>query len=388
MKVIEIIINIHIFKIYFLMKVLRITRTFPSKKFPNVGLQTFILSKYSTYKSIIFVKKSKNKLLKNPKFYLNEISFSEYSLSKKNYSLIEFLLSLITKTLANLKFFMIISIKVDFKKILLIHIHNLNFIFVGFLLKVIFKKKLFLSLGGTDNLRLKNKFLFKFLLKRIDKIFCVSFQIKNDLNNHYPYLKEKIFVTGNGVDTKFYKFKNIKKKNYLLAIGNIRWQKDYQTLIKAFSIVLEKYPFLILKIAGYNLEQNEYYKILETTKKCKLQKKVDFIGYKNQKNIRNLLYESKILILSSVSEGLPKVILESISCGTPIISSNVGDNKIILKKKGLIFKKKNYKELSLKILKLLDDKKMYKSFKKQCLKDKENFSWQSISEKILEHYKF
>lgn len=370
------------------MKVLRITRTFPGKKFPNIGLQTFILSKYSSYKSVIFVKKSKINLLKNRKFDLNEISYNEYSLDKKKYSYLEFLLSLLTKILANLKFFLIISFKINFNKIFLIHIHNLNFIFVGCLLKMIFKKKLFLSLGGTDNLRLKNKFLFNPLLHQVDKIFCVSRQIEKNLNKNYSYLKNKIFVTGNGVDTNYYKFKNSKKKNFLLAIGNIRWQKDYQTLVKALSIVVKKYPNLILKIAGYTIEKGEHIKILNIVKRLGLEKNVKFIGYKNQKSIKNLLYESKMLVLSSVSEGLPKVVLESISCGTPVISSNVGDNKEILRKKGLIFKKKNYKELSVKILKLLEDKQIYKKFKKQCFKDRKNFSWISISSKILNHYKF
>ena len=59
--------------------------------------------------------------------------------------------------------------------------------------------------------------------------------------------------------------------------------------------------------------------------KLELENNILLVGKKNQKQIARLLNLSKIFVLSSLTEGSPKVIFEAMACGLPILSTDVGD---------------------------------------------------------------
>tara|TARA_Y100000591_G_scaffold46791_1_gene35183 strand:- start:397 stop:1491 length:1095 start_codon:yes stop_codon:yes gene_type:complete len=364
------------------MTILRITRTYPNVKYKSIGLQTYMVSKYSNYKSIIFSKKSKYKILKNSNSKNIETYYPELSINK---NFLNNLIAIILKIIANIIFFIKVISKLifNFQKIKLIHIHNLNFLLCGILLKKIFNKKVFLSIGGTDIKRLKNKKLFQNLIKSVDLVFSVSINLKKKFNKIYP--KTKCEYISNGVDLNIFKYKNFSKKKFVLAIGNIRWQKDYSTMIKAYqkSNIKNQYNLLI---CGEIIENFEFKKITKLVEKYKLKKKVSFLGFCSQKKILKLLKSSKFLIISSVSEGLPKVILESIACGIPVISTNVGDNPAILKNTGLISTKKNSKTMAINMNKMISNKKLYKKLTKNCKSERLKYSWRNISQNIHCYY--
>ena len=365
------------------MKILRISRTYPTIKQRTIGLQTFEISKHSKYHSIIFSKKSKFSLIRDKKITNFEIDYKEYGLAK-NYNLLQYFLSIISKLVANLKFYREISKLVNFDKVKLIHVHNLNFLLCGVLLKKKFNKKIYLSIGGTDILRLKNKFLFRILIKKIEKIFSVSNDLKKKFIKIYP--NSKCFYISNGVNLEYFRFKRLKKKNILLAVGNIRWQKNYSLLIEAAEKILKKNSLYKLIICGNFDEKDEYYKIKNLIAQKKLQKKIILKGFQKIENIRKLYYESKILVLSSSSEGLPKVILEAISCGTPVVSTDVGDNKIILKNCGLVIRSNNSEKLYSAINKIINSKRFYRKLITKCYKERSKYDWKKIALNIHKHY--
>lgn len=364
---------------------LRLTRTYPNTKFKNIGLQAFMFGKYSKYSSTFFFKKNKHKFIKNrrdTKIY--EINMKERSL-RDNYSLsINFILVLINKFIDNIYLFKNILNKINFEKIKYIHVHNINFLLTAVLINLIFKKKIILSIGGSDIYNLKRKILFNFLIKRVSLVLSVSEQLQNEFNKIYP--KKICEVMGNGVDLNFYKYKKIKKKNIILAVGNIRWQKDYLTLAKAFNEFQKVNENFKLYICGEVYDRAEYEKISKYLIKNSIFNKVIFTGYLDSRKIRNLIYSSKILVISSVSEGLPKVLLEGISCGTPIISTNVGDNPKILNDKSLIIPKKNHKKMFTTINSLINSKKKYSRITEKFFSKRKSFNWKNVvtkTEKII-----
>lgn len=365
------------------MTILRISRTYPNIKERTIGLQTYKVSKYSSFKSIIFSKQSSYRVLSLKKVKNHEIFYRELNLSK-NYNIIDYSLAFITKIYANYLFYSVIVKTVNFKKIKLIHIHNLNFLLCGIWLKKKFNKKIFLSIGGTDILRLKNKFLFNFLIKNVDTIFSVSNDLKKKFLKLYP--KTKCFYISNGVDLKYFSFNIKKKENILLAVGNIRWQKNYSLLIRTAEKVFIKNPEYKLLICGSFSDKNELNNIKELIYEKGLEKKIKLLGYQNIKKIRDFYYRSKLLVLSSVSEGLPKVILESMSCGTPVISTDVGDNKLILKRCGLVVKSNDSIKLAKSINKALNSKRLYSKLVKNCYKDRNRYDWKKISTNIHKYY--
>lgn len=111
--------------------------------------------------------------------------------------------------------------------------------------------------------------------------------------------------------------KNFKRnKNLLLAVGRLEKQKNFSCLIKAIKISKLKNPKLRLTIVGKGKEKK---KLISLTNKLNLKKEIRFVGYKNPKKYYST---HGIMILSSFFEGLPNVLLESMSYKLPIVSSD------------------------------------------------------------------
>lgn len=162
--------------------------------------------------------------------------------------------------------------------------------------KIIFFIKLFIKL-----------FFYKFA----DGIICNSKRsalfLKNKINNTIITIYNPLILKKN---------KNKIRKNFLLSVGRLEKQKNFIGLINAFSIVLKKFPKFKLIIVGNGREKKI---LLKKLNKLKIKEKVIF---KNFVKPDHYFLTSKIFILNSFFEGMPNVILESLSYKCPVISSN------------------------------------------------------------------
>ncbi len=198
-----------------------------------------------------------------------------------------------------------------------------------------------------------NKFLF--LLKIFVKLFFYqfsSFVVSNSLSStnffkKYIFDSKKCLTIYNPIKFKnnFKKFK--RNKNLLLSIGRLHKQKNYDCLIKAMAIVSKQKKNIKLIIMGKGQERE---KLIQLSKKLNLEKKIQFLNFKNP----NKFYKKcGIFVLSSFFEGLPNVLLESMSYGLPIVSTNCysGPKEILKNNKyGYLCKVNNHHDLAKKLL--------------------------------------
>ena len=89
--------------------------------------------------------------------------------------------------------------------------------------------------------------------------------------------------------------------------------------------------------------------------------RVTIIDWINQKELAKLIINSDIYIQSSVSEGMPRTILEAMALKMPIISTNVGSIKGILNVNNSILINSDLKELVLSINKIHENPEFRKS---------------------------
>ena len=264
----------------------------------------------------------------------------------------------------------------------IIHVHSINYILTGIILKKLYKAKLFLNLGGTDFYRMKKYKIVNFIIKRVDKIFTVSKIISEELKKNFD--ERKCIFTNNGIEKKIFKKLKLKKKKQFIAVGNIRWQKDYSKMINAFNIFTKTKNDFKLIIIGEGEDKN---KILKIIKDKNLLKKVKLLGYQKHTTIAKLINQSYAFLMSSKSEGMPKSLMESIACGTPVITTDVGDCKYIAKSCGIVLNKNcSYAEYAGAMISLLDNKLNHKKFKKNCLRKSKEFTWEVYAKKVIDHY--
>jgi glycosyltransferase involved in cell wall biosynthesis len=118
----------------------------------------------------------------------------------------------------------------------------------------------------------------------------------------------------------------IEKKNYLLCVGRLEEVKTFHFAIEGFSGIANKFPNLRLKIVGKgSLEKDLKQKAIDHG----VANRVDFEGF--QKNVIPYYLYAKATVLTSLYEGYPNVLLESLAMNTPVIAFNCpgGTNEII-----------------------------------------------------------
>ena len=89
---------------------------------------------------------------------------------------------------------------------------------------------------------------------------------------------------------------------------------------------------------------------------------------------------------SSISEGLPKSLLEAISSGCPVVTTDAGGCKEISKNFGFCVKKNNPNEFANAMINLYENKSYWQKCYKKCLKYRNNLSWDILTDKVINVY--
>lgn len=185
------------------------------------------------------------------------------------------------------------------------------------------------------------------IINLADGIITVSNHSKNDILKFFPIDKEKIFVTPLAADDKYKPLEkdkcryNIKTKYninnpFILYIGGFSPRKNVSSLIAAFSKIhknLDRNYDLI--IVGSNKDDLDVLKNLSMD--LNIKDNVKFTGFVEEEMLPVFYNACDIFIYPSLYEGFGLPPLESMSCGTPVITSNtssipevVGDGGILI----------------------------------------------------------
>jgi glycosyltransferase involved in cell wall biosynthesis len=225
------------------------------------------------------------------------------------------------------------------------------------------------------------KSFFVFVLK----IFFYNFATKIITNSKKSFVslkkiiffKKKLVLIYNPYLTKIYKNnKNRKKKNIILNVGRFCKQKNQIQLISAFERFQNLYSDFKLFLVGGGYNEKV---IKQFIKNKNLQKKI--YVKKWSKNLSQYYLSSKFFVLSSLYEGLPNSLLDSVNYELPVVSTVVaGAEDILMKNRGGYLAKVNNEDSLL--LAMIECQKKYdisqnkilyaKMFLKRFLINKQN----------------
>lgn len=116
--------------------------------------------------------------------------------------------------------------------------------------------------------------------------------------------------------------------NYILAVGRLSYEKGFDVLIKSYAMLqTADFPDLVICGEGQERENLEF-----LIKQYSLENNVHLIGFK--KDIRYYINKAEIFVLSSRQEGFGNVIVEALSCGVPVVSTNIPDGPAYILENG------------------------------------------------------
>ncbi|MCI1575006.1 MAG: glycosyltransferase [Weizmannia coagulans] len=239
----------------------------------------------------------------------------------------------------------------------LIHTHTEIPDFFGSLASLFFPKVILCRTIHNTVLWPKHKilgFISNYIFQEKGKAtICVSESVKKTFTAKFYRHKNIITIENpiNFIDLAYPVNNNSLKKEYtLLLIGRLTYQKNFELAIHALNLINKKtnLKFKCL-IAG---EGEEKEKLIQTVNELGLKKICKFVGFVK---IDEILKISDLVISSSIFEGLPLTIIESLSAGVPVIASDIPPHQEIVGKcqYGELFKSGNVEDLANKILESL-----------------------------------
>ncbi len=221
--------------------------------------------------------------------------------------------------------------------------------------------------------------LVKKLYSESDLFITQSDAMARDLRE-YTGTNKKVYVINNPVNKEIEKYREynpVKKErqNYILCAGRLEAVKGFSYAIEAISKLHSEFPSLRLKIVGSGTQEKDLRNKAESLGAGSL---VDFEGFR--KDIITYFVNAELTLLTSLYEGYPNVLIESISLGTPVVAFNCpgGTSEIVQEGvNGFLAEHSNIDDLVQKLRKALLNDWNYENIVKTSFK----YSSESIIKK-------
>ncbi len=228
------------------------------------------------------------------------------------------------------------------------------------------------------------------LLNASKVIMTVSDSIAHELEVEYHINQNQIFTVGNGVNEGFFYPKKNKSKNNnknILFSGRIEGEKGIFDLVECAKYIKNVKSNISFLIAGKGRDLN---RMKRKVRREKLQDMFIFLGQISQEKLVKLYQDAILFVFPSYHEGLPTVLLEAMSCGLPIVASDVRGNRDLISngKNGILAPPRNPKKLAEAISLLLRDERLRITYGRNARKTiEQNYTWDEVSRKVLRCYK-
>jgi L-malate glycosyltransferase len=163
------------------------------------------------------------------------------------------------------------------------------------------------------------KWFNNFLYRNTDWILSVTETSRYDLVRLFPVVQDRSSVIYNGINFNNVAVPALSSEPVLLHVGGFSFEKNHLRLIQMFKAVRLKVPAAVLWLVGDGPLRQEVERSVEVEG---LGKSVKFFGY--VPNPEKYMSSASALVLPSVIEGLPAVVLEAMYYKCPVIAYDVG----------------------------------------------------------------
>tara|TARA_Y100000389_G_scaffold154669_1_gene155206 strand:+ start:250 stop:1380 length:1131 start_codon:yes stop_codon:yes gene_type:complete len=233
------------------------------------------------------------------------------------------------------------------------------------------KTKIILRISGLPKINFFRYLFWKIFSKKLFKVTCPTLKTYNYLKERNIFEEDQLEVLHDPIidisnlkekKREMLNFDILKNRKFIIGIGRLTKQKNFQLLIRFFEKIRNKN--LDLVILGIGEDEN---KLKNMVKELKINDQVHFLGH--QDNVFKFLVNAECFILTSLWEDPGFVIVEAGISNTAVISSDCPNGPTeIIGNNGFLFKNNDLNDLLKKFEIFLNEDKEVLLKKKILLK--------------------
>ncbi len=229
---------------------------------------------------------------------------------------------------------------------------------------------------------------FQRISKYADLVLTISQNSKRDFLNYFSNSRVDVIYPGSSsiFSRKINKEKMgtiLRKYNldpgYILSVGTLEPRKNLTSLIKAYLKVNLSMPLVLVGAKGWKNQE-----IIDRIKKQST--KIRLVGFIPDEELAILYKGALCLVYPSFYEGFGIPILESMKCGTPVISSNTSSLTEVGGDAVLYIDPYDQRTTEEALVKIVGDSKLRTSLVSKGRKQAQKFSWTKSANKLISLY--
>ena len=211
-------------------------------------------------------------------------------------------------------------------------------------------------------------------------IICNSVATANDIHEYYHIPVNKITPILLGYNNQHFRPLNLPTKNYFLYLGRQESYKNVHRLISAFSTIPKDYELWIVGSTDhrYAIQLQSQIKELELTERVK------FLEYVNYDELPKIINQAIALVFPSLWEGFGLPVLESMGCGTPVITSNLSSLPEITGDAAILINPYNIAEIAAAMQSIINDSQLRNKLSHASIIRASQFSWEKTGQSTVE----
>ena len=239
---------------------------------------------------------------------------------------------------------------------------------------------------------------FRGLVKRADAVIAVSHSTKEDLVSVYGVNPKKITTVHSGVDTEFRPFSgnnpvllDVQKKyklphKFVLSLGTFEPRKNTVATVQGFEAFCKVYPQLSenvhLVLAGaYGWKSNE---LRQAVINSPLRERIHVVGYVSPVDKPALYNLASVFVYPSLYEGFGFPPLESLACGTPVITSSVASLPEVVGKAGILIDPYRPDDIMEALVAIFENPEFKEKLSREGIAQAQQFPWLTTAKKTKE----
>uniref|UniRef100_A0A7V3ZVR7 Glycosyltransferase family 1 protein n=1 Tax=candidate division WOR-3 bacterium TaxID=2052148 RepID=A0A7V3ZVR7_UNCW3 len=258
------------------------------------------------------------------------------------------------------------------------------------LLTLFFNKKVIVTVHdlGFKYFPKNYRFLFRtfysiiipLILKYAWAIITDSQSEKEKIIKRYYFVKEKIFAIPQGGFSEELKAFDIREKNYLLYVGSLSKKKNFNGFLSALEIIVKKkLPLKAIAI----ISQNDIFEEIAIDLKPGIKERIKIIHQVSDEELMGYYKNAFLFVFPSFHEGAGIPPIEAMSCGCPVICSDIPSLRERCGEAALYFNPYSPEDIAQKIILLWENEELRKSLIEKGLERAKIFSWENTAKQTL-----